>query len=69
MFVIVVLNKSFVTTKDEIVAGLERDNVKLQNEIVGLKEELETIKADKDKLQKELDDATKPISKGHILSI
>lgn len=29
--------KSFVATKNEIVAGLERDNVKLQNEIVGLK--------------------------------
>lgn len=42
--------KSFVTTKNEIVANLERDNVKLQNEIVGLKEELEHTKADKDKL-------------------
>ena len=42
--------KSFVTTKDEIVADLERDNVKLQNEIVGLKEELEHTKAAKDKL-------------------
>lgn len=48
--------KSFVATKDEIVANLERDNVKLQNEIVGLKEELEHTKTDKDKLQKELDD-------------
>ena len=48
--------KSFVATKDEVVANLERDNVKLQNEIVGLKEELEHTKADKDKLQKELDD-------------
>lgn len=36
--------KSFVTTKDDVVAGLERDNVKLQNEIVGLKEELEAAK-------------------------
>lgn len=36
--------KSFVTTKDEVVAGLERDNTKLQNEIVGLKEELEKVK-------------------------
>lgn len=36
--------KSFVATKDEIVADLERDNVKLQNEIVGLKEELEKVK-------------------------
>ena len=48
--------KSFVATKDEIFANLERDNVKLQNEIVGLKEELEHTKAAKDKLQKELDD-------------
>lgn len=30
--------KSFVTTKNDVVAGLERDNTKLQNEIVGLKE-------------------------------
>lgn len=37
--------KSFVATKDEIVADLERDNVKLQNEIVGLKEELEKVKS------------------------
>lgn len=36
--------KSFVTTKDDVVAGLERDNTKLQNEIVGLKEELEHVK-------------------------
>jgi hypothetical protein len=49
--------KSFVATKDDVVAGLERDNVKLQNEIVGLKEELEEAKADKDKPQKELDEA------------
>lgn len=40
--------KSFVTTKDEIVADLERDNVKLQNEIVGLKEELESVKGAND---------------------
>lgn len=59
--------KSFVTTKDDVVAGLERDNAELQNEIVGLKEELEHTKADKDKLQKELDDiadsAIQPIAK------
>ena len=65
--------KSFVATKDEIVADLERDNVKLQNEIVGLKEELEHTKADKDKLQKELDDiadsAIQPIAKGYIVNI
>ena len=36
--------KSFVATKDDVVAGLERDNTKLQNEIVGLKEELEHVK-------------------------
>lgn len=48
--------KSFVTTKDDVVAGLERDNTRLQNKIVSLKEELEQTKAAKDKLQKELDD-------------
>lgn len=48
--------KSFVTTKDEVVASLERDNTKLQNKIVGLREELEHTKAAKDKLQQELDD-------------
>lgn len=65
--------KPFVATKDEIVADLERDNVKLQNEIVGLKEELEHTKADKDKLQKELDDiadsAIQPIAKGYVVNI
>lgn len=40
--------KSFVGTKDEVVAGLERDNNKLQNEIVGLKEELESVKGAND---------------------
>lgn len=52
------------------VANLERDNVKLQNEIVGLKEELEQTKAAKDKLQQELDDVangTQPIAKGCIV--
>lgn len=70
---IVVLNKSFVATKNDVVAGLERDNTKLQNEIVGLKEELEQTKADKDKLQKELDDisdsAIYPIAKGYAVNI
>lgn len=65
--------KSFVATKDDVVVGLERDNVKLQNEIVGLKEELEHTKADKDKLQKELDDiadsAIQPIAKGYAVNI
>ena len=42
---IVVLNKPFVTTKDDDVAGLERDNAELQNTIVGLIEELEHTKA------------------------
>lgn len=41
---IVVLNKSFVATKDDVVAGLERDNVKLQNTIADLREELEAAK-------------------------
>lgn len=62
--------KSFVTTKDEVVAGLERDNAELQNTIVGLREELEHTKAAKDKLQKELDDVangTQPIAKGCIV--
>ena len=62
--------KSFVTTKDDVVAGLERDNTKLQNEIVGLKEELENVKAAKDKLQQELDDVAngaQPIAKGCIV--
>ena len=36
--------KSFVTTKNEIVAVLEYENTNLQNEIVGLKEELEHVK-------------------------
>lgn len=53
---IVVLNKSFVATKDEVFAGLEEDNTALQNKIVGLKEELEHVKAAKDKLQRELTD-------------
>lgn len=65
--------KSFVATKDEIIADLERDNVKLQNEIVGLKEELEHTKADKDKLQKELNDIAdstiQPIVKGYAVNI
>lgn len=56
LFVIVALIKTFVTTKDDDVASLERDNTKLQNKIVGLREELEHTKAAKDKLQQELDD-------------
>lgn len=65
--------KSFVATKDDVVAGLERDNAELQNTIVGLEEELEHAKADKDKLQKELDDiadsAIQPIAKGYAVNI
>lgn len=61
--------KSFVTTKDDVVAGLERDNAELQNTIVGLKEELEQTKADKDKLQKELDDVAKHVAKGYIVNV
>lgn len=65
--------KSFVATKDNVVAGLEEDNTNLQNEIVGLKEELEQTKAAKDKLQKELDDvansAIQPIAKGYAVNI
>ncbi len=49
--------KSFVATKDDVVAGLERDNTRLQNKIVGLREELEHTKAAKYKLQQELNDA------------
>lgn len=62
--------KSFVATKDEVVANLERDNVKLQNEIVGLKEELEHTKAAKDKPQKELNDAAagpNDLIRGHLV--
>lgn len=42
--------KSFVATKDEIVAALEEDNTNLQIKVRELKKELETIKADRDKL-------------------
>lgn len=64
--------KSFITTKDDVVAGLERDNTKLQNEIVGLKEELEHTKAAKDKLQRELTDVAdeaQPMVKGYAVNI
>lgn len=36
--------KAFVGTKDEVVAGLERDNTKLQNTIADLRGELEAAK-------------------------
>lgn len=64
--------KSFVTTKDDVVAGLERDNTELQNEIVGLKEELEHTKAAKDKLLRELTDVAdeaQPMVKGYAVNI
>lgn len=65
--------KSFVATKDEILSALEYENTNLQNKIVGFKEELEHTKADKDKLQKELDDiadsAIQPIAKGYAVNI
>lgn len=48
--------KSFVATKDDVVARLKREKIKLRNNIMGLKEELEHTKAAKDKLQQELDD-------------
>lgn len=48
--------KSFVATKDDVVAGLKREKIKLRNNIMGLEEELEHTKAAKDKLQQELDD-------------
>ena len=59
--------KDFCATKDEVITSLERDNTKLQNEIVGLREELEHTKAAKDKLQKELNNATIPIAKGCVV--
>lgn len=65
--------KSFVDTKDEVVAKLEVHNTHLQNTIIGLREELEQTKAAKDKLQKELDDiadsAIQPIAKGYAVNI
>lgn len=48
--------KSFVATKDDDVARLKREKIKLRNNIMELKEELEHTKAAKDKLQQELDD-------------
>jgi hypothetical protein len=64
--------KSFVTTKNEVLSALEYENTNLQNEIVDLKEELEHTKADKDKLQQKLVNATigaKPIAKGYAVNI
>lgn len=65
--------KSFVDTKDEVVAKLEVHNTHLQNTIVGLREELEQTKAAKDKLQKELDNVAnsvmQSIFKGCIVNV
>lgn len=36
--------KSFVATRDDVIYALEYENTNLQNEIVGLKEELEKVK-------------------------
>lgn len=63
--------KSFVATKDEVVAGLEEDNNNLQIKVRELKKELETIKADRDKLQEDLVNATvgaKPMVKSHVVN-
>lgn len=63
--------KSFVTTKDEVVAGLEEDNTNLQIKVRELKKELETIKADRDKLQENLVNATvgaEPMIKGRVVN-
>lgn len=63
--------KSFVGTKDEVVAKLEVHNTHLQNKIVGLREELEHVKAAKDKLQQELVNATigaQPVTKSYVVN-
>lgn len=62
--------KSFIATKDEVVIGLEEDNTNLQIKVRELKKELETIKADRDKLQENLVNATvgaEPMVKGCIV--
>lgn len=61
--------KSFVAIKDEALSGLEYENTELQTTIIGLKEELKRAKADKDKLQKELDDVAKHVAKGYIVDV
>lgn len=63
--------KSFVATKDEVVADLEEDNTNLQIKVRELKKELETIKADRDKLQENLVNATvgaEPMVKGRVVN-
>lgn len=62
--------KDFCATKDEVVAKLEVHNTHLQNKIVSLREELEHVKAAKDKLQENLVNATvraQPMVKGCIV--
>lgn len=62
--------KSFVTAENNTIAEFERYNTELQNKIIGLREELEQVKAAKDKLQRELTDtydATEPMIKGCIV--
>ena len=64
--------KSFVTAENNTIAELERYNTELQNKIVGLREELEQVKAAKDKLQRELDDVangTQSMVKGYAVNI
>lgn len=64
--------KSFVVTKNEVLSALEYENTELQTTIVGLKEELERAKADKDSLQQKLVNATckaQPIAKGYAVNI
>ena len=52
------LNKSFVATKDDVVAGLERDNAELQNTIEDLRGELRASTT-----------YAKPIAKGYIINV
>lgn len=64
--------KSFVTAENNTIAELECYNTELQNKIVGLREELEQVKAAKDKLQLELTDtydATEPMVKECIVQV
>lgn len=50
--------KSFVTTKDDVIAGLERDNAKLKNTIEDLRGELRASTT-----------YAKPIAKGYIVNV
>lgn len=55
---IVVLYKSFVATKDDVIIGLERDNAKLKNTIEDLRGELRASTT-----------YAKPIAKGYIVNV